>query len=71
MKTYSEMIKEIGDGPTRAYDIKSSGINCSYYEERPVAIDLANRVAVYYRGKGKRADVSVGGLHVTVNVKCG
>jgi hypothetical protein len=51
MKTYSEMIKEIGDGPTRAYDIKSSGINCSYYEERPVAIDLANRVAVYYRGE--------------------
>jgi hypothetical protein len=69
MKTYEDMIAEIGKGPTEIYDIKSSGINCSFYDERPQAIRTAERVAAYYRTKGKEADVTVSGTHVTVNVR--
>ena len=71
MKTYDEMIVEIGKVPESPYDIHSSGICCSYYEERPAAIDLANRVRDYDTSKGHRANVSISGLHVTVNVSGG
>ena len=61
---YDDIIKQIGDGPERVYDLKVGGIRCSYYEERPNVIREAERVASYYKALGFEAKVSVDGLHV-------